>query len=185
MKTANTPTRSQPFLLWKALLMVALLTLSAAWAKGVNQTPQAFLQQAFPDGVPKPAAVWLKGKLKEDVTSLLQHPYPRLRIKYWEKDGKRVWILDEIGKEKPITTAVVTRSGQIEKLAVLAFRESRGWEVEQAFFTRQFQQARLKPDRQLSIPVDGITGATLSVRAVSKQARLALLLDQYLKEKQP
>ena len=72
---------------------------------------------------------------------------------------------------------------------VLAFRESRGWEVKQAFFTRQFQGASLRDPsfarRGLDTKVDGITGATLSVRALKKVAEVALILDQYVRAQTP
>jgi hypothetical protein len=60
---------------------------------------------------------------------------------------------------------------------VLAFRESRGWEIRYPFFTDQFSGLTLAPDGYLSKPIDGITGATLSVRAVERVTRLALWLN--------
>ncbi len=44
---------------------------------------------------------------------------------------------------------------------------------------RQFHQARLTGGRNLDQPIDGITGATLSVRAMTRMARVALLLDAH------
>ncbi|MGV6859580.1 MAG: FMN-binding protein [bacterium] len=178
---AHTPKRSHPLFggwaTW-ALVLTTLFAYSAVWAKGSIQSTEAYLQQAFPEGVPAPKVLWLKGDLKQAVAEILQHPYPKLRIKYWDSGSKRVWILDEIGKEKPITTAVTIKDSKVQQVTVLAFRESRGWEVQQPFFTRQFQQAALNEKRQLDRSIDGITGATLSVRALRKQARLALFLDQ-------
>jgi len=47
------------------------------------------------------------------------------------------------------------------------------------FFTRQFVGLSLQPPKsQLSENIDGITGATLSVKAVKKTARFALFLHQ-------
>jgi hypothetical protein len=66
----------------------------------------------------------------------------------------------------------------MELLRVLEFRESRGWEVRYPFFTDQFGGIGLRPDLQLDRPIDGISGATLSVRALKKLARLALYLTQ-------
>ena len=58
----------------------------------------------------------------------------------------------------------------------MAFRESRGWEIRHDFFTAQYRGLGLAADGALSREVDGITGATLSVRAVNRAARLALWL---------
>jgi hypothetical protein len=59
---------------------------------------------------------------------------------------------------------------------VLIFRESRGWEVRHDFFTDQFKGVTLNDDRELDLPIDNISGATLSVRALTRLARLALYL---------
>ena len=64
----------------------------------------------------------------------------------------------------------------IERLRVLAFRESRGWEVRYPFFTDQFKGVGLTDGHALDKAIDGISGATLSVRALEKLARLALYL---------
>lgn len=161
-----------------AAFLTALIGLlgSATFARGVNQTPEAFIKEVFGQTPPKPKVIWLTGDLKSQVAKILQHPYPKLRVKYWRKGGKSAWVLDEIGKEKPITVGIVVHDGKISELRVLAFRESRGWEVKQPFFTRQFEQAGLNDHDQLNKDIDGITGATLSVRALKKLARMALFL---------
>jgi hypothetical protein len=66
----------------------------------------------------------------------------------------------------------------------LIFRESRGWEVRHAFFTDQFDQATLTRNTELDRTIDNISGATLSVRAVTKLSRIALLLDQAVSSQQ-
>ncbi len=166
-----------------ALLLAMLFGLpgAIALARGINQTPDAFIQETFLEP-PKPKVIWLTDDLKKEIEKILQHPYAKLRVKYWQQDSKSAWVLDEIGKEKPITVGVIINDGKIANLRVLAFRESRGWEVEQPFFTRQFRQSSLRKDNRLNRNIDGITGATLSVRALKKLARMALLLDQKIRK---
>ena len=65
-------------------------------------------------------------------------------------------------------------------LKVLAFRESRGWEVNHDFFTNQFKQNSLDANLRLNQPIDGISGATLSVRALTKVAQLGLFFDNQI-----
>jgi len=72
---------------------------------------------------------------------------------------------------------VVIQDGVLERIKVLIFRESRGWEVRYPFFTDQFKGAALNHDGALNKSIDGISGATLSVRALKKIATLALYLD--------
>jgi hypothetical protein len=73
---------------------------------------------------------------------------------------------------------LVVNADGLELIRVLAFRESRGWEVRYPFFTDQFPGTRLTTDNKLDRNIDGISGATLSVRALEKLARLALYLHQ-------
>lgn len=165
---------------WSLLLVllgfVLLLNSAPILAKGVYQTPEKFIQNALGE-LPKPKAVWLTSEDKVIIADILQHPFNRLRIRYWQKDQQSVWILDEIGKEKPITIGVHINKKHIVNLKVLTFRETRGWEVVHEFFTDQFKQASLTDKSQLSVHVDGITGATLSVRALTKTAKLSLWLN--------
>jgi hypothetical protein len=159
-------------------IMLLVLLTPAAQARGVYQSNTEFLAQAFAGAPPKPALIWLTGALRDKATEILTHPPRQLRVRYWARGTRSVWILNEIGKEKPITVGIVIEAGTIRQLKVLAFRESRGDEVRHEFFTRQYRDRRLQDDLQLDRVIDGITGATLSVRALNRLARLALLLDQ-------
>lgn len=157
------------------LALVLLLAWPAARAE-VYRPVQDFIAAAFGGNPPPPRLLWLSGALRRAVTDLLGHPPTQLRVRYWLKDRRSAWVLDEIGKERPITVGIVVDGDAIARLEVLAFRESRGWEVRVPAFTRQFRGARLEPDTTLDRRIDGITGATLSVRALTRLARLALYL---------
>ena len=160
----------------RRLVTLLLLFLSAGPlpADGVYQTADDFLNEVFEGNVPNAQVLWLKGVIRETSTAILGHQYPGIRVRYWLQDKRSAWILEEIGKERPITTGLVINDQRIERLSVLVFRESRGWEVKHPFFTDQFPGIGLTPDRQLDGQIDGISGATLSVRAMKKLARLAL-----------
>lgn len=135
-----------------------------------------FLSAAFPDLEPKREKLWIKADIKENVKAILGHEYGALRIRYWGVGQKTAWILEEIGKEQPITIGIVVAGRKVQSIQILDYRESRGWEVKYPFFTDQFNQVSLTPDLKLSSRIDGISGATLSVRAVTNIARLALYL---------
>ena len=121
--------------------------------------------------------LWLDSEKRNTIANILGHPYPGLRIRYWTLNNRLAWILDEIGKEKPITIGVVAEDGRVMGVTVLEFRETRGGEVRYEFFTRQFLGAGLRSDLRLDQNIDGITGATLSVRAVIDVTELALYLS--------
>ncbi len=143
----------------------------------------AFIAAAFTNQNPEEKTLWLDKTMKADIKKILRHDYPALRVRYWQAGTKTLWVLDEIGKYKPITLGVVVQDGAIEALKVLAYRESHGWEVKHDFFTRQFIGARLPKNNALDRRIDGISGATLSVRALKKLARLALYCDAQVNTK--
>lgn len=157
--------------------LIALLLPVTGVAMGVYQAPDDFLDEVFAGAPPAPKAVWLTAELREDVAGILGHPPATMRLRYWKQGERTAWIVEEIGKEKPITTGIVVTAGRIETVKVLIFRESRGWEVRHGFFTDQFREAGLEPDGELDRTIDSISGATLSVSAVTRLARMVLYLD--------
>lgn len=154
-----------------------MISVSAA-AKGTYLTSEQFVSNTIGTDALKPKMLWLDKTDKDVISDILSHSYNRMRVRYWQKDNQTVWILEEIGKEKPITVGVHINNRMIADLKVLAFRESRGDEVRHEFFTTQFQQATLNEENMLNQHIDGITGATMSVRALTKVARLALWLNK-------
>lgn len=164
---------------WKnclaALLMVLLLP-AIALAATVYETQPQFLDRAFDGSPPAPGIVWLSGDRKSTVREILDHDYPALRLRYWCADERSAWTLEEVGKDLPITVGVVVERNYIDSIRVLTYRENRGGEVATPAFTDQFNGIELKPDGSLNKQIDGITGATLSVRALSRLATLALYL---------
>lgn len=146
-------------------------------AKGMYQSPADFISQSFVDVTPEAKVLWLTKEDKAAIAEILQHKFNRMRVRYWQMGSETVWILNEIGKEKPITIGVHIKNNLINHFKVLTFRESRGDEVRHEFFSQQFINAALDEDNKLSQNIDGITGATLSVRATTKVARLALWLN--------
>lgn len=137
-----------------------------------------FLQEGFAEKVPTQDMLWLTPDLKARAAKVLEHPYAGMRVKYWREGDRTAWVIDEIGKERPITIGVIVNEGRIAQVQVLAFRESRGGEVRYPFFTKQFVNVGLKDGDRLDGRIDGITGATLSVWAVTKVSRLALMFHR-------
>jgi len=143
----------------------------------VYQKPEAFLAEVF-DSVPRPKVLWLTKSIQSEAEKILGHPPADLRQRYWSDGRRDVWILEEIGKEQLITAGFVVADGRIEHVRVLAYRESRGQEVREPAFLKQFEDAGLAQGGRLDRNIDGIAGATLSVRAMERMARLALYFDR-------
>lgn len=140
-----------------------------------------FLAEAFVEAEPAKKVLWVNDALREEVRQFIGYDLEQLRIRYWAAGQRTAWILEEVGKERPITMGIVVNNGEIQGVSILVYRESRGAEVQYDFFTKQFLKANLVKNTkryELSESIDGITGATLSVRAVKKVATLALFLHQ-------
>ncbi|AWZ00282.1 FMN-binding domain protein [Rhodobiaceae bacterium] len=163
-------------------LMLLIAMTAPARAVDVFMEPDVFLSEVFGTQAPEPSFLWLKGDLKAEMQEILGRKPGGLRMRYWQDSERTVWILEEIGKTQPITTGISIKASAIERVQVLIYRESHGWEVRYPFFTDQFRGMTLEEDRTLSRQVDGISGATLSVRALTKLARLALRLDAIVRE---
>lgn len=157
----------------RIFLLLLLCCISPARAADVSL--DRFLQDGFAGKAPAHQMLWLTPDLKARAGKVLDHPYSGMRVKYWREGGRTAWVIDEIGKERPITIGVIVDGGRIAQVQVLAFRESRGGEVRYPFFTKQFVNVGLKDGDRLDGRIDGITGATLSVWAVTKVSRLALM----------
>lgn len=153
---------------------ICLAGITAVQAETVYQSPEEFVAETFAGQPPESESLWITGELRDTAQAILGHKPPRLRERYWRNGSRTAWILEEIGKHEPITVGLTVEDDRLVETKVLVYRESRGWEVRLPAFTRQFENARLTPDDGLDRRIDGISGATLSVRAMRKLALLAL-----------
>lgn len=159
-----------------ALALCVAPRIAGAGAGETYLEPDRFVAEAFAGEPPVPQILWLTGALRDDAQRILGHAPDALRVRYWRAGARSAWILDEVGKDQPITAGFVVEDGALRRMRVLIYRESRGWEVRHDFFTRRFDGARLTPALDLDTRIDNISGATLSVHALQRLARLALRL---------
>jgi len=174
--------------MYKIVILMILTIYSLYWsteciAKGVYLEPEKFINQVFYNNPPTQDKIWITKLLKADINDILGHDLGVIRLRYWDDGDKTVWILEEIGRDKPITVGFVVKDKNIEQINVLIFRESRGWEIKYPFFTDQYKQVSLTTNNKLDRKIDGISGATMSVNALTKLARLALYLDAHVRNK--
>jgi hypothetical protein len=126
--------------------------------------------------------LWLDSDFKQLIKREFDYDILRMRLRYWRVNEASAWILEEIGKEKPITFGITIDANNIVDIEILAYRESRGGEIQYPFFREQFEGLELETSGekyQLNGQIDGITGATLSVRAMKKVAKVALFLHKH------
>lgn len=166
-----------------AAFLTATSLVAAAASTGVFQSGPDFIAEVFSTTTGEPPSehssvqqktLWLTEDIRSQAAKILGHQLAGLRVRYSQSGDKTAWILEEIGKEMPITIGVVVADNRIQQVKILAYRESRGGEVRYSAYTQQYRGATLTEELGLSQNIDGITGATLSVWAVNKVAALAL-----------
>ena len=121
------------------LLTTTLLASSSVSAKGVFQSGPDFVAEVFAPHNPSPSVLWITDDIRQQAEKILGRPVMGLRVRYHQSAGKTAWILNEIGKEMPITIGVVIDQHKIAKVKILAYRESRGGEVRYPAYMAQYQ----------------------------------------------
>jgi hypothetical protein len=155
----------------------AIIAASAVAGEQTYLAPREFVAQAL-GAQAEPRLLWVTAPMQSELATILGHRPAQLRQRYWAAGGRTAWILEEIGKEEPITAGFVIKDGRVERARVLVYRESRGAEIRYPAFLEQYAHAGLGADDRLDKPIDGIAGATLSVAAMERMAREALYLDR-------
>lgn len=88
-------------------------------------------------------------------------------------------IVEEIGKHRPITFVVGLRAdGHVKDVAVMAYREAYGGEVQTNRFLKQYRDKSSESALQSHADIQNIAGATLSVEAASRAVKKALAVAQ-------
>ena len=88
--------------------------------------------------------------------------------------------LDEIGKTEPITFTVgLDASGKVKDVILLVFRESRGAEVRDPRFLKQFRGKTHRDKVRIYRDILNYAGATLSSQALARGVRKTLALYEY------
>jgi Na+-translocating ferredoxin:NAD+ oxidoreductase RnfG subunit len=105
-----------------------------------------------------------------------------LRI-YNNQDLKAVAFLDNVlGKELPITfLVIIDKPGKIISTDIIKYREPYGGAVQSASWTSQFLGKNNESNYTVGDDIDGISGATISVKSITKGIQKLSLLYQEIK----
>lgn len=150
----------------------------------VYLTKKEALAMAFPGaGSIEKERKWLSDAQKDTIAkiSLLEITENRFTFYVGKKDGKPMGylLIDHIiGKSFPITfMTVLNVDGTVRDVEIMVYREPRGWEVKYPSFMSQFFGMNAGSDFR---NINSITGATLSVRAITKGVKKAVSAYQVL-----
>jgi Na+-translocating ferredoxin:NAD+ oxidoreductase RnfG subunit len=167
-------------------LLVSFLTLTAGaeeeeYVERVFLTKKQALKLAFP-GVKKvkKKKVWLTDTQTAAIQKILgdQIEYKERRATYYfglDEAGKPTGAMvigNEIGRSYPITFMVVLNTdGTVKDVEIMVYREPHGWEVRfESFMSQFFGRGAGDPFDN----INNITGATLSVRSMTKGVKKAV-----------
>jgi hypothetical protein len=171
---------------------VVLLAATAAWSQeGVflseADAPKAVFHDA--DAVTREEVV-VTPERRAHVTAELGGTLPSMWEERWvvfrvARGGTpvgRAFVVEEIGKHRPITFVVGLRPDRtVEDVAVMAYREAYGGEIATRRFLRQYAGKAPGDDLRTPQGIKNVAGATLSVeaasRAVHKAQAIAATLD--------
>ena len=142
-----------------------------------------FLEKIYNGSEQERKRLIVKGDTKKTLKKIMGENYRKAIFSYWIKDKKTIWILNSIGKYKPITAGFVVEDCKINSAHVLIYREQIGYEIKYPSFLSQFNGKTLRKDVKLNENLDNISGATLSVNSMDRMGRIALLLDALVDEK--
>lgn len=174
----------------RALLAVVLLGAAGAFSNAADGEVDVYLdleeapRAVFPEAdsferkdVPVDDA--MRRRMKKRIGRLKPSIWEPFYITYTaRKNGKIAGyavIAEEIGKHRPITFIVgVTPQGEVQDVALMMYREPVGDEVRYEVFLKQFDDKRLEDPIFPRRDIKNITGATLSVRAMSRGVRKVL-----------
>ena len=128
------------------------------------------------------ARLILKKNQLADIQIPMGDKYKKRIFSYWRTKEKTFWILNSIGKYKPITAAFAVQDCKIHSAHVLIYREQHGYEIKYPSFLTQFKDIEVNDKFRLTKNIDNISGATLSVNSMDRMARTALILDNISNE---
>ncbi len=184
------------------LRVIVLLALTAVLASGAGAAPAFAADEEVylsPEEAPHllfPEATditLLRARLTPALRESIAERIAPTRPSLWEpsipvfaaKKGDEILgyavVVNEIGKHRPITFVVgVDVGGKVRGVEIMVYRESVGSDVRTGRFLKQYQGKTLDAPLRTGRDITNISGATLSVRAVSRGTRKALALVEIL-----
>lgn len=164
--------------------LILLLTVAPGFCDDVYLSLEEAPKAVFPEA---DSIEQRKVEVADELHRKLAEAVAPARPSIWEpfyltyiarKQGKVIGyavIAEEIGKHRPITFIVaVTPDGKVKDVAVMMYREAYGAEVRYPGFVKQFRGKDLEDPMRPQREIRNISGATLSVRAMSRGVRKAL-----------
>lgn len=163
-------------------LVLSFTTVSEGWAK-VYLTPEQALELAFPNADRiETQTLRIDAKLKTDIQKRIKTlvRFSKMDVHIGMNEGKPMgyaMIHNVKGRVRPITFMVVIGTGgKIQRVEILAYRESHGGEIRYPSFLKQFAGKGILDPIRNKRDIRNISGATISCRSIADGVRVLLSL---------
>ncbi|MFT5368575.1 MAG: thiamine biosynthesis lipoprotein [Candidatus Latescibacterota bacterium] len=182
------------------VLLTYFVASQAIWAQSpdgpeattVYLTQEQALQNAFPEADTLWSEIWTPTPSQRKTVErrlgwrLAEPNFEIFQASLKEQHLGYAVITEQIGLYKPITFMVkVDSTGQNDGVWIMVYRESRGGEVKRQRFLTQYKGKKSTNPIRLNRDIIGVTGATLSVRALNGGVkRILTVIDVAYLQKQ-
>ena len=172
---------------WLVCLLSSLgIPLLASAQEGIFLREEEAPKAVFPEGTSFDRKMIrsteeLKEKIRQRMGKTKTSVWEDSYVTFIAKKGDTILgyavIVEEIGKHRPITFVVgVGNDRKIKDAALMAYREAYGGEVRDRRFLQQYKGKELKDPFLPYRDIQNISGATLSVEAIGRGSKKALVL---------
>ena len=172
---------------WSLKFLLMLSVMVTTLTAGLRDETESLIYDHYGDSIsvlfkkiPIPA------EIKSTAEKNAQLRFMRDQIYIWEisKNEEMIGLayLDNVkGKSQPITYAVFFDSqGMVEESHIIKYREPIGGEVSNQYWLNQFFGKSWESDYKIGSDIDGISGATISVNAVTRGIHRSTFIVEYL-----
>ncbi|MCB9220084.1 MAG: FMN-binding protein [Ignavibacteriales bacterium] len=167
----------------KKIVIIKIILVSILFAGELKDRTDAHLRKFFGEECAIDSKKYIIPKeLKNEIENLTQQRFYTdfVFLYYIKKDDKinSYAVLDNvIGKVQPITFLVIYDSNfSISDFQIIKYREEHGGEVQNESWRNQFIGKRANSEFTINENIDGITGATISVKSLIKGINKTTLL---------
>lgn len=175
---------------WRVVLAWAICLAATPAAAKVLVSPEQAVREAFPDSVVERGTSYLTDAQAAQVASLAgSAPSSRIVISWRAaKDGRETgvaYLESHLVRALPETILVVLEpDGKVRKVEILSFDEPPEYMPRERWLG-QFEGRKLDDELSLRSGIRGVTGATLSSRAITSAVRRVLAAHQVLRAEAP
>ena len=155
--------------------IIILLLTSVLFAGDIKSACEEHLLSLYPDNADiRMHSLKLDNQMKKEVENHVKQKFYRDKLYYWtilqgDTTIAHAFLDNVIGKSMPITFMVILNiDGDIINANVIKYREAYGSEVGNKGWLQQFINLNNNSVYNIGKEIDGISGATISVKSMSK-----------------